>query len=155
MKSASKVMYTIGRVFNIIAIVLFAILLIFGIVFAATPDKIVELSEDFAEADAARAYGVTLIIVAAIFLIIYSVICGLAGHARKALNNGRTDKAPHIIMIIVGVFGDIFYLLGGIFGLVAEREEASARDDAPVEEAPAAEEVPEEPAEDSENKDNE
>ena len=34
----------------------------------------------------------------------------------------KTENAPHILMIIIGIFGDIFYLLGGIFGLVAEHE---------------------------------
>ena len=127
MKTASKVMYTIGRIFNIFAIVVSIIILILGIVCIAAPDRIAGASEDLADADAAKAYGIVLVITGVILLVIYAVVCILAGHASRSLNNGRKDNAPHILMIIVGVFGDIFYLLGGIFGLVAENSEGENR----------------------------
>ncbi len=123
MKTASKVMYTIGRIFNIIALIIALLILILGIVCASSSDfqqKLIEASEDVADLTAAKAYGITLIIVGAIMMVIYSVLCALASHASKALNNSKKENAPHIIMIIIGVFGDIFYLLGGIFGLIAE-----------------------------------
>ena len=84
------------------------------------PGKLAEASEDITTPDEAKAMGMTILITGAVLFVVYTVICALAGHARKALNNNKTENAPHIIMIIVGIFGDIFYLLGGIFGLVGE-----------------------------------
>ena len=128
MKTASKVMYTIGRIFNIIALIIALLILILGIVCAASPnfqEKLIESSDDVADLTAAKAYGITLIIIGAVMIVIYSVLCALASHASKALNNTKKENAPHIIMIIIGIFGDIFYLLGGIFGLVAESENSN------------------------------
>lgn len=130
MKSASKIMYTIGRVFNIFAIVIAIVILAVGIAFTVSPDlqqRYVESSEEPVTLEMAKAAGVALIISGAVMLVVYGIVCALAGHARKALNNGRKDNAPHIMMIIVGIFGDIFYLLGGIFGLVSESEEERDR----------------------------
>ena len=120
MKTASKVMYTIGRLFNILAIIACVILIVVGIVAMVMPGKLAESSDDITTADEAKAMGMTILITGAVLFAVYVVICALAGHARKALNNNKTENAPHIIMIIVGIFGDIFYLLGGIFGLIGE-----------------------------------
>ena len=120
MKTASKVMYTIGRIFNIFAIIACVVLIVVGIVAMVVPGKLAEASEDITTPDEAKAMGMTILITGAVLFVVYTVICALAGHARKALNNNKTENAPHIIMIIVGIFGDIFYLLGGIFGLVGE-----------------------------------
>lgn len=120
MKTASKVMYTIGRIFNILAIIACVILIVVGIVAMVMPGKLAESSDDITTADEAKAMGMSILIAGAVLFAVYTVICVLAGHARKALNNNKTENAPHIIMIIVGIFGDIFYLLGGIFGLVGE-----------------------------------
>ena len=120
MKTASKIMYTIGRIFNIFAIIACVVLIVVGIVAMVVPGKLAEASEDITTPDEAKAMGMTILITGAVLFVVYTVICALAGHARKALNNNKTENAPHIIMIIVGIFGDIFYLLGGIFGLVGE-----------------------------------
>lgn len=123
MKSASKAMYTIGRVFNIIALIGVIIVLAIGIFFAVTGKTVTGTDENGAEVELdGRVVGVTMVIVGAVFTVVYLVLILLAGHARKALNNDKTENAPHILMIIIGIFGDIFYLLGGIFGLIAEHE---------------------------------
>lgn len=122
-------MYTIGRIFNIIAIIIALVVLIFGIIVAASPnlqEKLIESSEEVADLTAAKAYGITLLIIGAVLIVIYSILCALAAHASKALNNSKKENAPHIIMIIIGIFGDIFYLLGGIFGLVAENDSSNS-----------------------------
>ncbi len=120
MKTASKVMYTIGRIFNILAIIACVILIVVGIIAMVMPGKLAESSDDITTADEEKAMCMTILITGAFLFVVYVVICALAGHARKALNNNKTENAPHIIMIIVGIFGDIFYLLGGIFGLIGE-----------------------------------
>ena len=123
MKTASKIMYTIGRIFNIFAIIACAILLVVGIIAMVAPGKIAEGSDEIATADEAKALGLTILITGAVLFVVYLVMCILAGHAKKALNNNKTENAPHIVMIIIGVFGDIFYFLGGIFGLIGEHQD--------------------------------
>lgn len=133
MKNASKAMYTIGRIFNIIALIGMIIVLIVGIVLIAKDGTAVAQDENGVDVEVSgRALGIILLSIGVAFSVVYVVLFLLAGHASKALNNGRKDNVPHVIMIIIGVFGDIFYLLGGIFGLVAEHEEA----DAPKEDTP-------------------
>ncbi|MBO4694502.1 MAG: hypothetical protein J5656_01055 [Clostridia bacterium] len=122
MKTASKIMYTIGRIFNIIAIIACVILIVVGIVAMVAPGKLADASDEIATAAEAKAMGISILITGVVLFVVYTVICAIAGHAKKALNNNKTENAPHILMIIVGIFGDIFYLLGGIFGLVAEHQ---------------------------------
>lgn len=125
-------MCTIGRIFNIIALIGMIIVLVVGIVLIAKDGTAVAQDENGVDVEVSgRALGIILLSIGVAFSVVY-VFFLLAGHASKALNNGRKDNVPHVIMIIIGVFGDIFYLLGGIFGLVAEHEEA----DAPKEDTP-------------------
>ena len=125
MKTASKVMYTIGRIFNILAMIGFLIVLIMGIVAIAKAPDVAAQADATMTVEEARAAGITLTTVGAIFVAVYCIIFVLATHASKALNNDKKENAPHVLMIIIGVFGDIFYLLGGIFGLVAESENSN------------------------------
>ena len=68
--------------------------------------------------------GVGLIVAGVISLIIEIVVLVFASKAIKAVGDGAKSNAPHIIMIVIGVIGsDIFYLLGGIFGLVSESQD--------------------------------
>lgn len=122
MKEASKIMYLIGTIFNVISIVFELLMLVLGIVATAFYKEIYEqqsLPKAYTESQIKSA-GLGLIIGCAIALIISIVVLILALRARKKLNNNATDTIPHIVMIVIGAFGDIFYLLGGIFGLVAE-----------------------------------
>ncbi len=123
MKSASKIMYVIGRVFNIIALVCAVIGIVIGAIAMSMPAKIADQSNGAIEAAQAHAVGLGIVIGAAISFVVYLVLILLATKASKSLDNGKKDTAPHVLMIIVGIFGDIFYLLGGIFGLIAEDEE--------------------------------
>ena len=61
------------------------------------------------------AYGYLLVL--SIVLLVLSI------RARKSLETDDTNTSPHVLMIIFGVFAiaglfGIFYLLGGVFGLV-------------------------------------
>ena len=123
MKNASKIMYTIGRIFNIIAMLSFVIVLIIGIVALVKAPELANDPNSNVTLEEARQVGITLTVVGGVFIAVYCVMFALATHASKALNNNVTENAPHIIMVIIGVFGDIFYLLGGIFGLIAENSD--------------------------------
>ncbi|MCR5647058.1 MAG: hypothetical protein K6F81_02110 [Acholeplasmatales bacterium] len=125
MKEASKIMYTIGKVFNIIGLFLYGFLIAFGIIARQFANEIYERrtpGATYTEADV-RIVGTTLMVIGIVAIIITLIIFILATVAKKKLNNNTKDIAPHVIMIIIGVFGDIFYLLGGIFGVVAETTE--------------------------------
>ena len=126
MKSASKAMYTIGRIFNIIAILATAVILIIGIVAIVRAPQVAAAQDAEVTLEQARQVGITLTIVGAVLIAVYCTLFALATHASKALNNNVKENAPHILMIIIGVFGDIFYLLGGIFGLIAENSDNSS-----------------------------
>ena len=121
MKEASGIMYTIGKVFSVIEIVLSSMLLLAGILCRVFAEEIYreQSGRSFTLADV-KAVSVGLIIAASISLVIVFVVLMLANNAKAKLKNNKKDLAPHIIMIVIGVFGDIFYLLGGVFGIVAE-----------------------------------
>lgn len=124
MKNASKVMYLIGKIINIIEIVVASLLLASAIFVIGAPDQFVGKVDKITTAEEAKAMGIALLVIAIIILTISIVILVLASKAKKALDNGATDNKPHIIMIVIGVLGgDIFYLLGGVFGVIAENKQ--------------------------------
>ncbi len=124
MKKASSVLYLIGNILNGIGIVIYLLL---GIIVVAGAGSINEVPEQYqgqytvAEfQQIAKAAGIFLLICAVISIIVFI----LASRARKAVNNGSKEYAPHIIMIVVGVIGtNLLYLIGGILGVVAESQE--------------------------------
>ena len=120
MKKACNVMYTIGVIFNIIAIVGTALAIIAGAVYLAIPEEIA--AEQKITVEAVKADGTKVLIFGIVWFILEVVILILAVVAKKAINNKKKDIVPHIIMIIIGAIGDIFFLLGGIFGIIAENQ---------------------------------
>lgn len=110
MKTAAKVMYLIGTIFAIIGFIFMIVLVVIGVIGLTNPDAQVEDSQMVA-------YIVTGIILSIIYLI--AILIGNKG--RKSLGNGKVNIAPHVLSIVFGALGgDIFFLLGGIFGLVGE-----------------------------------
>ena len=121
MAKASQVMYLIGKIINIIEIVCAALLLLAGAICVSMPEEFIGKIDKITTAEEAKAFGVTIIVIAVIMLIVSIVVLALANKAKKAVAKGSKQNAPHIIMIVIGVIGgDIFYLLGGVFGLVAQ-----------------------------------
>ena len=130
MKHASELMYKIGRIFNFVLFGIYGIWAIFAIVAIATGAA--------AQSSEAVAAGVYSLIWAILFLAFTLVALILSKKALNALEDGRNNKKEHIIMIVVGaISNDIFYLLGGIFGLIAEGQQANQQ---PAEEQPKEEE---------------
>ena len=127
MKDASKIMYTIGKVFNIIGIVLTALLIVLPIIMIAMPEEVYNQQKatdmNRMTVEQIKVFGVGLLIGIIIAVVVLIVSLCLATYAKKRLDNNTKDTVPHVIMIILGVFGSIFYLIGGILGLVAEENE--------------------------------
>ncbi|MBO6263959.1 MAG: hypothetical protein J6N93_06820 [Clostridia bacterium] len=132
MKSASKVLYTIGKFFNVIEIVGELLVIIFAIIGMVNAPMMVEMMSGmensmFATEAALKTTALGGLIGGIVALIISVVVMILAFRATKALDNGAVENGPHITMIVIGVIGgNIFYLLGGIFGLIAENTLSSA-----------------------------
>ena len=122
MKNASKILYTVGKVVNVIEIVLTSLALVFGVLVLIFGRQIIPDIPMIIDITAiATGTGFTVGGVVALIFSIVTLV--LANNATRALENGTVDNAPHIVMIVIGVFGDIFYLLGGIFGIVSENTE--------------------------------
>ena len=122
MKNASKILYTVGKVVNVIEIVLTSLALVFGVLVLIFGRQIIPDIPMIIDITAI-ATGTGFTVGGVVALIISIVTLVLANNATRALENGTVDNAPHIVMIVIGVFGDIFYLLGGIFGIVSENTE--------------------------------
>ena len=79
--------------------------------------------------------GVTLIIGAAVAFIVALIVFCFAKKASKALGENPNDTTPHTIMLVIGVFGDVFYFLGGLFALLNVGEynnQVAAQNSAPA-----------------------
>ncbi len=124
MKKASRILYTIGLVFNIIAIVGIAIWMIVALVGLLNAEEAFKAQSDVTDYEEFRLALMVLLIVPIVLLVIEIVVLIIAIWARKAVNNSKKELAPHIIMIVIGAIStDILYLLGGIFGVVGESQQ--------------------------------
>ena len=110
MERASKVMYSIANFFTWILV----ILSIVGIVFAVL--GIVGVIA--MEGDLAALAGIGTIVYLAIILIVGLITIAMV---RRAKANG-SSKGWDVLFMILGIIGgNIFYFLGGLFGLIARR----------------------------------
>lgn len=117
MKQATKALYSIGNIFNLIAIIMLIVLgllIILGAnVIEDVPDGYDMSLEEYRTT--AIILGVIMLIIAAIYIAVYV----FAIKAKKAVDNNSQESKPHLIMIILALIGqNLFYLIGGILGLV-------------------------------------
>ena len=109
MEKASRVMYSIANFFTWII----AILSIVGIVFSVL--SLCKVITGFADNTTCVFYIVYLSIALIIALITIAMV-------RRAKAKG-SSKAWDVLFLILGILGsNIFYILGGIFGIVANRD---------------------------------
>ncbi len=116
MKKAAKVMYIISLVFAIIALVFGVITLASGIFALVNPEAFKNAGQAISSSDAAVALGWGIyMIVAEIIGIIF------LKWAKKSV--GTSNVVPHIVAIVIGVIsGNLFLLLGGIFGALSSKQ---------------------------------
>lgn len=109
METASRVMYSIANVFSWIAALVYAAGLVFSIL------SVADVFHLFPEL---QNYGVGSIVAFAIVLFFTLLTIMLV---RKAKSK-NSSKFWDVLFIILGILGwNIFYFLGGIFGVVAIR----------------------------------
>jgi ABC-type transport system involved in multi-copper enzyme maturation permease subunit len=114
MGTASKVMYKIANIFNWIFLVLGIILFICGICGAAGAIK---NDGSMSPEDFAVAMGVLLFF--GIWFLVWPIV--LIVLTRKAEKAG-TSKGWDILFLVLGIVSeDLFYFLGGLFGLIARK----------------------------------
>jgi len=107
MEKASRVMYTIANIFNWVLVLLCGA----GIVLSALAMAHIMKSTD--------AYGSTKLLVYYIITLIVALVEISLVRVAKGKN---TSKGWDILFIVLGVLGsNIFYILGGIFGVIAVR----------------------------------
>ena len=108
MEKASRVMYSIANFFTWIIV----LLAIAGIVFSSLAlAHVIQLEEG-------QNLGLGSLIGCIFILIVALITIAMVRRAKAA----DSSKAWDVLFIIFGVFGgNIFYILGGIFGLVARR----------------------------------
>ena len=133
MKKASEIMFKIGNIFTIIYLILGGILFIIGLISSiAAGVALAAAGGDegaIAAASAALGSGIGLIFLG-IYFFVTSLICLIV--VRKALrelaDESKANRKPFIITIVVGaIASNYFYVLAGIFGLIAEGQQGQAK----------------------------
>ena len=128
MKNASQIMYKIGKIINIILIPLSALLVIIGIVGVVLGAIGSAVAEEGASASlAAFAAASGAYIGLGIFLLVFSIVSLIVCSKKWAnIEAGSDEVADRVFLIVFGVLSDnIFYILCGIFSLVARSQESN------------------------------
>ena len=119
MKNASNTMYRIGRIFTIVELILGPILFIIGLI-AVIAGSIKDPTDAalVSSGGTCIAWGVYFVVVAILQLIFVS-------KAQKELENRETrNPTPFILTIVFGAIAqNVFYVLAGIFGLIADGQQ--------------------------------
>ena len=133
MKKASKIMFKIGNIFTFIYLALGVILFIVGIVgvVGGAAALAVAGGDQTAEAAAAAAIGSgTSCIVLGIYFFVTSLICLIVVRKaqRELADESTQNRKPFIVSIVCGaIASNYFYVLAGIFGLIAEGQQGQAK----------------------------
>lgn len=129
MKNASEIMYKIGKIINIVLIPLSAFLIILGVILGAmgavTASSSTDLTqEEIQAAIALSSSGISMAVVFFFILIFEIVSLIVCTKKKQEIDNGSDEVAPRVFLIVFGVIADnIFYVLAGIFSLVARSQE--------------------------------
>ena len=121
MKKASETMFLLGKIVNIIAIIILGIFIAIGSFV---------LASQFAKGRGAMLFiaGVIILIIGLIILCIPIVLLIICSKQNKKIVEGSMETGPRVALIIIGVLTDnIFYILSGIFSLVARNQELNGK----------------------------
>lgn len=132
MKKASETMFRIGNIFTILYIALGALLILIGIIVCVVGGVGIAAAQD----DAAAAAAAALLgsgggcIGWGIYFLVTSIVClVLVKKAQRELADESTqNRKPFIVTIVCGaIASNVFYVLAGIFGLIAEGQQGQAK----------------------------
>lgn len=127
MKSAAKIFYLIGFIFNVLALVIGILLLVLLAVSVNNAEIIARVVTQTGYGEQmVREMMFILIIFLSIALLFDIIAIILTLKARKDLIDNHGKLSTHIILLIGGVLtGNLFYLLRGIFGVSATSDDAN------------------------------
>lgn len=139
MKNSSNTMYNIGRIFTIVEIIVGPIFFLIGLILAIVAGVVEDAAHLAGPAGALIGYG--------IWFIVGGILCLVfVGKAKRELQNeNNKNLTPFILTIVFGaIAANVFYVLAGIFGIVAESQQGKKEEPKAVEEKPAEEKPAEE-----------
>ena len=114
MERASRVMYSIANFFTWILV----ILCIVGIVFSSFQIAVLLAKWGWSGVEETPFFGVGSLVWLIIVLIVSLITIAMVRRAKAA----DSSKGWDVLFLILGIIGgNIFYILGGIFGIVARR----------------------------------
>ena len=119
MRNTSSIMYRIGNIFTIIELVLGPILFVVGLIIAIVGG--VQDSVNQAMVNSGRS-----MIGWGVYFVVVSILCLIfVGKAQRELANRDTrNPTPFILTIVFGAIAENpFYVLAGIFGLIADGQD--------------------------------
>lgn len=120
MKTASKVMYIIGMITNVLLFIAATLMLVVFIIGKVNPDVANQIAErlkqtvPYVDQLLGAGIGVTIFLLVANLIVLIIAISAI-----KNLNKGTGRVGTHVILMIGGIISwDIFYFLGGLFGII-------------------------------------
>ena len=130
MKKVSNKMFNIGRIFSIVEFIIGCCLVGLG--------TLLSLLELFVE-DFSWGGGLKTLIWGS-WMVVGAILCFVfVNKAIKELADERSrNKKPYIVTIVFGALScNVFYVLAGIFGLIADGQQGEQPTEKPVEETKA------------------
>jgi hypothetical protein len=115
-------MFNIGNIVTVIYLGLGGLLALIGLL-------VIIFGGAFGEDEAAKAAGIAAgssVLGWGIYFIVTSILCLVfVGKAKRELaDESKSNKGPFITTIVVGaIASNVFYVLAGIFGLIAEGQQ--------------------------------
>ena len=123
MGNASKILYRVGSFFYWLQLILEFLSLALS-VFGIYNYESIALKVEKYSAEELKINFIAMTIIFSILILLNLIILAFAKKALRAVNDGVINRSPHVIMIIIGLLGtNIFFLFGGIFGLLNEGRE--------------------------------
>ena len=127
MKSGSKLLYSIGFVFNVIASIILVVAVVIFAVAYSVPQSILEsiATDTQHTVEYVREALLIALIVIGVELAVHLALIGVVIYARHSLIKKTGNTTPHIIILLSGIFSfNLFYLIGGILGMVAANNDS-------------------------------
>ena len=122
MKNAVNVMYVIGKIVNIFSIIFCPIMFIIGALLGFSQDSPNEGNLELATIGSCMLF---ISIPLLIFSIVSLVVCR---NRKRLIDQGIKSVSPMVVLIVFGaILNNIFYLLSGIFSLVARNQEFNSK----------------------------
>lgn len=126
MNETSRIMFKVGYIINLIIIAVSLVLVVAGTLTLVLDEKIaaeglrkgITILDNKAEVDI---LGRVVLIPSAIALVMQTIILLLAIKFKNNIINTSVanNSSYYVALLVVGLFGSIFYILAAIFGLIS------------------------------------